>query len=54
MITLTKATKILKPLKGCFYGPTASGKTYSSLQIANGIVKPLEIVQKKKLGNILY
>lgn len=41
MITLTKATKILKPLKGCFYGPTASGKTYSSLQIANGIVQAI-------------
>lgn len=41
MITLTKATKILKPLKGCLYGPTASGKTYSALLIANGIVQAI-------------
>lgn len=41
MITLTKATKVLKPLKGFLYGPTASGKTYSSLKIANGIVQAI-------------
>lgn len=39
MIQLQKATKVLKPLKGFLYGPTASGKTYSSLQIANGFVQ---------------
>ena len=27
MLTLKKATKVLKPLKGFLYGPTASGKT---------------------------
>ena len=39
MIQVQKATKVLKPLKGFLYGPTASGKTYSSLQIANGFVQ---------------
>ena len=41
MITLQKATKVLKPLKGFLYGPTASGKTYGSLQIANGFVQAI-------------
>lgn len=41
MITLQKATKVLKPLKGFLYGPTGSGKTYSSLLIANGIVQSM-------------
>ena len=41
MITLKKATKVLKPLKGFLYGPTASGKTYSSLKIANGFVQDI-------------
>lgn len=41
MIQLKKATKVLKPLKGFLYGPTASGKTYSSLLIANGIVQSI-------------
>lgn len=41
MITLKKATKVLKPLKGFLYGPTASGKTYSSLKIANGFVQAI-------------
>ena len=41
MIKLQKATKVLKPLKGFLYGPTASGKTYSSLQIANGFVQSI-------------
>ncbi len=41
MIKLQKATKVLKPLKGFLYGPTASGKTYSSLKIANGFVQAI-------------
>lgn len=41
MIQLQKATKVLKPLKGFLYGPTASGKTYSSLKIANGFVQAI-------------
>lgn len=41
MIKLQPATKVLKPLKGFLYGPTASGKTYSSLLIANGIVQEI-------------
>ena len=41
MIKLQKATKVLKPLKGFLYGPTASGKTYSSLLIANGFVQAI-------------
>lgn len=40
-LVLTKAKKILKPLKGFLYGPTHSGKTYSSLLIANGMVQHL-------------
>lgn len=39
MIKLAKVNKILKPLKVFLYGPTGSGKTYSSLKIANGIVQ---------------
>lgn len=41
MLQLQKATKVLKPLKGFLYGPTASGKTYSSLKIANGFVQSI-------------
>lgn len=40
-IILKKATKVVKPLKGFLYGPTKSGKTYSSLMIANGFVQCL-------------
>lgn len=40
-IILKKATKVVKPLKGFLYGPTKSGKTYSSLMIANGFVQSL-------------
>ena len=38
-LVLQKATKILKPLKGFLFGPTGSGKTYSSLLLASGIVQ---------------
>lgn len=40
-LVLKKATKVLKPIKGFFYGPTGSGKTYSSLLIANGFIQKL-------------
>lgn len=38
-IEFKPAVKIIKPLKVCIYGPTASGKTYSSLLLANGFVQ---------------
>ena len=38
-IILQPAQKILKPLKILSYGPTYSGKTLSSLYLANGIVQ---------------
>lgn len=38
-IILQPAQKILKPLKVLSYGPTYSGKTLSSLYLANGIVQ---------------
>lgn len=41
MIQLKKVTKVLKPLKGLLYGPTASGKTYSALKLAVGIVQAI-------------
>ena len=41
MITLQPATKILKPLKVFIYGPTFSGKTLSSLLMANGVVQSI-------------
>ena len=41
MSTYQRATKVLKPLKGFLYGPTASGKTYSSLMLANGFVQAI-------------
>lgn len=40
-LILQKAQKILKPLKVFLYGPTGSGKTYSSLVMANGIVQEI-------------
>lgn len=40
-LVLTKAQKILKPLKCFLYGPTFSGKTYTSLMLANGIVQEI-------------
>ena len=39
MIKLQQATKLLKPLKVFIYGPTYSGKTLSSLLMANGVVQ---------------
>lgn len=40
-LVLKKAQKILKPLKMLIYGPTYSGKTYTSLVLANGIVQEI-------------
>ena len=40
-IILQPAQKILKPLKILSYGPTYSGKTLSSLYLANGIVQTI-------------
>ena len=41
MIKLQQATKLLKPLKVFMYGPTFSGKTLSSLLLANGVVQSI-------------
>jgi len=40
-ITLQPAQKILKPLKILSYGPTYSGKTLSSLYLANGVIQSI-------------
>lgn len=40
-ITLQPAQKILKPLKILSYGPTYSGKTLSSLYLANGMIQTI-------------
>lgn len=41
MIKLQTATKYIKPLKVFTYGPTFSGKTLSSLLLANGVVQSI-------------
>jgi hypothetical protein len=40
-LILQKAQKTLKPLKIFLYGPTYSGKTYTSLMLANGMVQEI-------------